>query len=661
MNPNTVKFILLIFVSVDLTSGSRLPLFSDQGEGEIDTVPYEQDLPDPGQEKKFRGLSTGGRKLPRNGTELDPLTNLDPGTLDSLDPEEILHDSKMLEDLLKSNDHDAAASSQKDAMSTPGPSRKMPKFSPLKLFGALGGPFSRAEDHHETSSTSPATTDSARSLNSDFSFPPQSRSPSTDTDDAPARSRSTGSENERPPLPRQRNLSRASVNRPGSLISRLKSFSLLAGGSQFSENPTLSRIPPIRREALFGDPARMDYDSIVARALYADPTDQFTLVGDPSYDLIAKFLPLSRSRLSENLYRDRIAHDLESGPFAQHVEKAQAYLTSKFPQSLREQIEGLERMASNPAEMTIQDAELLELRDPGVIKDLARSNVMCSIGKGSTLDLNNIHKLAEANQRVIFTPRDIFYYPGMLKVSLFFNLEFDPSRSNEFFDQFIRTFYAGVFGPCRQDLFYITRIQDIPASVLPDELLMKSLKEESEEYAALNSQIRDYQNSFLRPENRDMLRVAYADHLLCYKKLTSVPKTTEDVLEATQRILKSYWSHMGITGVDVSDLIYSPQNIGHLQSFFMDILSIEDVTLLFNALVIDFDYDPGLRNHSASFLYAAFIETIRTPRGSDIKFVALIQKKMKEMFELRTRPAVLDSIHKESVRVSETDIAKQSR
>ena len=167
----------------------------------------------------------------------------------------------------------------------------------------------------------------------------------------------------------------------------------------------------------------------------------------------------------------------------------------------------------------------------------------------------------------------------------------------------------------------------------------------------------------MNPENRELLRRMHGDGPLCYTELRPVPKTVDDVLEASKMILLKYWRSNRIripaNQMEVIDaLISDPINIDHMQSFYLDIFSIERILSLFTTLVIvDFDYNPGFRKHAASFLYAAFIEILRSSPGhGPLIEMPELEEKLKEMLKLAVDPKKLDEIHGRSEQVAETDM-----
>ena len=93
-----------------------------------------------------------------------------------------------------------------------------------------------------------------------------------------------------------------------------------------------------------------------------------------------------------------------------------------------------------------------------------------------------------------------------------------------------------------------------------------------------------------------------------------------------------------------------------MQSFYMTIFPIENVLSLFGSLVVDYDYPVAYRKHAASFLYAAFIEILRSTNhvASQINLTQL-EAKMKEMFQLEIKGKKLNAIHKKSEREAEVD------
>ena len=427
-------------------------------------------------------------------------------------------------------------------------------------------------------------------------------------------------------------------NRSSRRKSNFISIPILSSDSSFLPRQAIIKLPSVRNQQLFGGVLKIAYDENVALTLYANEGDKFDAVSSPDYGLIANMLPLSRLEPSKRL-SERIFNDLGE-PFVPQIKKAKKYIAKKY---------------KDYPEFFIGNPENEDFRSDDHLIEAVKSIVMCSLGKGSTLDLEHVYKIGEASQRVIFTSRDIFYYPEMLKLALFFNLEFDPNYSNAFFDQFINTFYSGVYGPRRSDLFYIARFQDIPVEVISDQMLVESFKEGNE---ALLDQIESIKESFLNPKNRISFLEKYKNEIE-YIDLNPVPKTVDDVLEATVLVLNHYVKKNDISRIKLGEmkgLIYTPENINHMQSFYMTIFPIENVLSLFGSLVVDYDYPEAYRKHAASFLYAAFIEILRSTNhvASQINLTQL-EAKMKEMFQLEIKGKKLNAIHKKSEGEAEVD------
>ena len=145
-------------------------------------------------------------------------------------------------------------------------------------------------------------------------------------------------------------------------------------------------LPDIRNTCLFGNAAKMDYDHVVALSLYNDPGDKFDSVIDPSYDMIARLMPKSRAEPTRSLFHDRIATDLTRRIFDFHIEKAIQYIDQKYrdsPQCFFVREENIEN---------------IEFRSIEHMKEAARTVAMCSIGKASTMSLDNIYKIARRSQ-----------------------------------------------------------------------------------------------------------------------------------------------------------------------------------------------------------------------------------------------------------------------
>ena len=452
-------------------------------------------------------------------------------------------------------------------------------------------------------------------------------------------------------------------------------FRLPSRTSALRTNPVV--LPRLHIPDLFSDPMKVNFDNIVAMALYGGPHDNIqNILDDHVNGMAGGLLPLSRFEPNKSLIKDGVEQDvMTSESLNEHVAWAVDYINRKYKDNLElfKVLDGIENASerdeeylkalyANMDDQRAQDRK--EFRCPDHIKAGIINMLIYTLGKGSTKSDQIFDKIYYAVQRVLVTPRDIFYYPGMLKLALFFKVEFDGSFATDFFDQFINTFYSGAYGPRRKDLFYITRFEDIPESVLPDSTLSKSVVdgEIGDTPAARN--VADTKASFLNAKNRELLLKTYGPEQLGYRELNPVPKTIDDVLEATKMILRKYWRVKRIYNnkhIDIDSLVYNQTNVDHMRSFYMDIFKsdYESVLRLFTTLILDFGHNLELRNHSASFLYAAFIEILRTHQGRGYEMtVSELEEKMREMFALDINPKAFEEIHRQSVRVANVDMSK---
>ena len=460
------------------------------------------------------------------------------------------------------------------------------------------------------------------------------------------------------------------VNRERSTSADRRSPSFFRLPSRTSSLPILRpvELPALENPILFGDTLKRSFDNIVAMSLYSGRNEKFMNIAESFVNEVAGgLLPLSWEEPLKNLYLDRIIPDVDSEDFLFDINENLKYIKEKY-------MDHPEYFSGESAEATHTD-----LSDNGVqykvifneeflSVEFTKGNVLkmtkTVLGKGSTIakskSLNVDNKISVAHQNVLITPCDIFYYPGMLKLVLFFSSEFDPSCNTDFLYQFVSTFYSGVYGPSRKDLYYITRFEDIPESVIPIEMVLDSYQTDTEAGEIARAKIDAAREYFLDPKFRDLIIKDYTKEEIRYKKLDPVPKTIEDVLEASKLILRMYWKAHNLTSQrpeDIDEFVYDEANIGHLQSFFLDTFTFEDVLHLFTTLVIDLDPSTAYRDHSASFLYAAYIEIILDkPARGYLMDVSELENKLKEMWAVNINPRAFRSIHGQSVRVADTDL-----
>ena len=451
--------------------------------------------------------------------------------------------------------------------------------------------------------------------------------------------------------------------------------SRLSTSSVLRTNPVV--LPRLHIPDLFSDPMKVNFDNIVAMALYGGPHDNFqNILDDHVNGLAGGLLPLSRYEPNKSLIKDGVEQEvMTSESLNEHVAWAVDYINRKYKDNLElfKVLDGIENASArdeeylkalytNMDDQRAQDRQ--EFRCPDHTKAGIINMLIYTLGKGSTKSDQFSDKLCYAVQRLLVTPRDIFYYPGMLKLALFFKVEFDGSFATDFFDQFINSFYSGAYGPRRKDLFYITRFEDIPESVLPDSTLTKSVVDGEIRDTPAARNIADTKASFLNAKNRELFLKTYGPEQLGYRELNPVPKTIDDVLEATKMILRKYWRVKRIHNnkhIDIDGLVYNQTNVDHMRSFYMDIFKsdYESILRLFTTLILDFGHNLELRNHSASFLYAAFIEILRTHQGRGYEMtVGELEEKMREMFAMDINPKAFEEIHRQSVRVADVDLSK---
>lgn len=376
-----------------------------------------------------------------------------------------------------------------------------------------------------------------------------------------------------------------------------------------------------------------EYDQWFAGILYDGGDLPFEYVDDGGEnDLIGRFMPVSNKDVNSLLYDMRILVDSQDPKFLAFLEQLRSY--SEYPDDYDFEVE--------------QKSESCKVI------------VVRCLGNGSTIDpkQGEFDKISLAPQRVLMSPRDLFYYPGMLKLSAFFEHLFDKSRSTDFFNQFVTTFYAGVYGPCRKDLYEIVRVQDIPESVIDDGLIRISVGlDESEQMTADEAfeEIREKRQEFINTD-REQLVNKYGKDRLHYKELSPVPKTLEDVLDLTEIILESHET----TGA-IKAKIYEEKNISAMQSFYLnrfdplEIKNLLDVFLTKMSGRIDGVscncVKRKVKETGAALLYAAYILTAEQD-GIDV-MIENFEKLLKEADLMVNITDMVDIVHESSIKVSE--------
>lgn len=262
---------------------------------------------------------------------------------------------------------------------------------------------------------------------------------------------------------------------------------------------------------------------------------------------------------------------------------------------------------------------------PSSIKFTAKAFVSGLIGRGSTLAFEDNYKIGEFYKHTIFTQRDYVYHRGLNRLAALFAAEFDPKVSDGLFFQFVSKAYSGVYGPSRCDLPFITRIENIPVE-------------------NATKAVRRY---FLDPANLESVLNQYDKDLLGYRPLLPVPKTLDDVLDATEMILQAYHSRNAKDTFKpfIKQHAHVLRNVEHLQNFYLDIAPIDQVIELFE-LIPNGPY----QNHFAAFLYAAFIEHARHNHSFNLP---RIKENFGKMIRMKLNLGLFEQIHQKSVEVAE--------
>lgn len=419
----------------------------------------------------------------------------------------------------------------------------------------------------------------------------------------------------------------------GSPFSTADRRSLSPFSSLFSKptiGPTNLRaisLPPINNLMVHG--GNEEYDQWFAGILYDGGNLAFEYVDDGGEnDLIGRFMPVSNSNVNSLLYDKRILVDSEAPEFLAFLEQLQGY--SEYPEDY----------------------------DFGINQksEACKVIVVRCLGNASTIDAKKgeFDKISVAPQRVLMGPKNLFYYPGMLKLSAFFEHLFDKSRSTDFFNQFVTTFYAGVYGPRRKDLYDIVRVQDIPDSLIDDGLIRISVGlDVSEEMTAeeafkeVNKRRQDFINA-----DREVLVDKFGKDRLHYKELSPVPKTLEDVLDLTAIILQAHGSPDSM-----KSKVYEEKNISALQNFYLNRLDPLEVKNLLDVFLTKMlglmegaqcnCLKKNVKETGAAFLYAAYI---LTP-----EIAGMIENFGKLLEEVKIDDIVkmVDIVHESSIKVSE--------
>lgn len=335
----------------------------------------------------------------------------------------------------------------------------------------------------------------------------------------------------------------------------------------------------------------------LARVLYSDPTSYFEQINEPEHLIVARVVSFFGKDERSAIYNQMI----------EDMSKTDFYTFLIDIQNRKQKLDIID-----------------EYFDLDLLKNSTEAFVSGLIGRGCTLNFQDNYKLLEFYENTLVTPKDFVYHRGLNRLAALFVSEFDPNRADAFFYQFVKTAYSGVYGPLRSELRYITRIENIPLNpVTPED--------------------RKY---FLDPSNRDFLRSCYTRKQLCYKPLIPVPKTLDDVLDATVLILRAYRDKFDQSNAATEKFIRDPANIEHLQTFYLDLGLIEEVLELLEMIPIG-PYQP----HFAAFCYAAFIQFTQFHRGFNVHEIKKTLKTMLESLEIDLE--ALDAIHEQSIKVAE--------
>ena len=135
----------------------------------------------------------------------------------------------------------------------------------------------------------------------------------------------------------------------------------------------------------------------------------------------------------------------------------------------------------------------------------------------------------------------------MLKLVLFFSSEFDPSCNTDFLYHSVSTFYSGVYGPSRKDLYYITRFEDIPESVIPIEMVLDSYQTDTEAGEIARAKI-DAHVNILDPKFRDLIIKDYTkEEEIRYKSWIQSRRLLKMSWKPSKLILRMYWKAHNLT------------------------------------------------------------------------------------------------------------------
>lgn len=424
---------------------------------------------------------------------------------------------------------------------------------------------------------------------------------------------------------RERTKSKFLSRRLSSTVSKLLSQNDFIHGLRVA-----GELPPQHKPKIYDD---LD-EQAMAISLYSEKDSKIETINIPDLMLPGKLLSYFGSDVREEMHTD-LVKELNTKNFEAHMRKLQQHLIMKKKDEL------IASGRINPKSSNDLFVEY-DYLDFASIKNSTDSFVTGLLGKGSTIPFEKIRYIGEFYDHTLFTARDYVYYPGLAKLAAFFVVEFDYNRADRFFHQFVKSAYSGVYGPRREDLKFITRIEDLPLGISLDDLTHSV---ESVE-APVNPNIG--RSTFVNPDNLETIMQYFPD--VKYQPLTSVPKTLDDVLDATEIILETFrWKGGMSTDRETEKVfkeIYSNQNVAHLQNFFLDIASVEDCLELMKLIPSNMYH-----NHYAAFLYAAYLQfkdySIEESKEDDLSFDA-IKIIMEEMLDLNIPVSSLDRTRKAS-------------
>lgn len=143
-----------------------------------------------------------------------------------------------------------------------------------------------------------------------------------------------------------------------------------------------------------------------------------------------------------------------------------------FQYFLREMAQSLMRSDSSRL-----DGQYTHELSSHIIAENARLFVARLIGSTSNLPLEMNEAIVGNDQlRVIGTQKEVFFRPGLLRVAAMFAVRFDPNHAAEVFDFFVKKRMPGVWGPTRDELYEIAKVNWIPEERMSEALAARALK-----------------------------------------------------------------------------------------------------------------------------------------------------------------------------------------